>query len=161
VELVSEEGDTIGLVSRAEAHSDASYLHRVVHVLVFDEQGRLLVQKRSMNKDVGPGLWDVSVGGHVIPGELPLEAAYREMKEELGIEFVDLHFLYDHIFYGEEESEFVSTYECTYTGKIFFDHDEIEAIRLMDFEEIDGQLGKHVFTEHFEQEYVLYQELSS
>lgn len=161
VELVSEEGDTVGVVSRAEAHSDTSYLHRVVHVLVFDDVGRLLVQKRSMNKDVGPGLWDVSVGGHVVPGELPAEAAYREMKEELGIEFADIRFLYNHVFYGQEESEFVSTFECTYNGKVFFDHDEIDEIRYMDFDEIDSQLGKKVFTEHFEQEYVLYQELTS
>jgi len=161
VELVSEDGETIGMVSRSEAHSDVSYLHRVVHVLVFDDRGQLLLQKRSMNKDVAPGLWDVSVGGHVIPGETPEEAAARELREELGIEFVDIRFLYNHVFYGLEESEFVSTYQCSYSGKIFFNEQEIDEVHFMNFDEIDDQLGKGFFTEHFEDEYVLYQELFS
>jgi len=60
--------------------------------MVFNKQGDLLLQKRSMSKDIGPGKWDTSVGGHVNPGEDVYSAAVREMDEELGIVLSDLQF---------------------------------------------------------------------
>lgn len=45
----------------------------------------MLLQKRSKNKDSHPGLWDISAAGHVDSGETPLEAAVREVEEEIGI----------------------------------------------------------------------------
>lgn len=59
--------------------------HRmVVHVCVFDSRGRLLIQRRTMEKTVWPGRWDVSVGGGVDAGETSRRAAEREFREELG-----------------------------------------------------------------------------
>ena len=43
------------------------------------------MQKRSMQKRVFPGKWSVT-GGAVDPGEQPLDAMYRECKEELGVD---------------------------------------------------------------------------
>jgi isopentenyldiphosphate isomerase len=83
LEVVDKYGNVLKLAKRSEIHRNPSLIHRVVHVLVFDKKGRLLLQKRSLNKDVAPGKWDTSVGGHVNPGEDILEAAKREMKEEL------------------------------------------------------------------------------
>jgi len=60
--------------------------HRAVHALVFDQQNRIYIQKRSMSKDTNPGLWDTSVGGHLDSGESYDEALIRETHEELGIE---------------------------------------------------------------------------
>src|SRR3990172_7021722 len=85
LEVVDKDGNVLGLAKRSEIHGNPSLVHRVVHVLVFNSKGDLLLQKRSMNKDVAPGTWDTSVGGHVNPGEDIPEAARREMKEELGI----------------------------------------------------------------------------
>lgn len=56
-----------------------------VHVLIFNSEGKLLIQKRSMKKDRWPGLWDISVSGDVISGETSRDAAIREAREELGI----------------------------------------------------------------------------
>src|ERR1700686_4931160 len=84
IEIVDTEGSTIGIRRRSEVHGNPSLLHKVVHVLVFNDAGNLLLQKRSMNKDVAPGKWDTSVGGHVSPSEDLKTAALREMKEELG-----------------------------------------------------------------------------
>ena len=85
LEVVDKNGNVLELAKRSEIHGNPSLLHRVVHILVFDGKGRILLQKRSLNKDVAPGKWDTSVGGHVNPGEDILDAAKREMKEELGI----------------------------------------------------------------------------
>lgn len=60
-------------------------LHRAVHILVFNELGELLLQKRSAWKDREPGKWDSSAAGHLEPGESYANAAVRETDEELGI----------------------------------------------------------------------------
>jgi 16S rRNA (adenine1518-N6/adenine1519-N6)-dimethyltransferase len=59
--------------------------HRAVHMLLFNSQGELFLQKRSMWKDRNPGLWDSSAAGHVDSGENYIQAAHRELQEELGI----------------------------------------------------------------------------
>lgn len=74
-----------GLATRREIH-EAGLLHRAVHAVVSDGNGRVLLQKRSARKDSFPGWWDISVGGHVGPGETYAEAIVREVAEELGLE---------------------------------------------------------------------------
>jgi isopentenyldiphosphate isomerase len=63
--------------------------HLVVHICVFNREGQMLIQLRSKNKVLWPGLWDVSVGGAAQKGDSSWLAAQRELAEELGI-VVDL-----------------------------------------------------------------------
>jgi len=121
-------------------------------VLVFDGKGRLLLQKRSRKKDLGPGLWDVSVGGHVRPGEGDEEAARRETREELGIEASGLVPLHGYVFRGRRESEYVVAFRMTHGGPFFPDPDEVEELRFESLEEIRRDLGRGRYTENFETE---------
>lgn len=41
-----------------------------VYVFVFDKKGRLLIQRRSSAKKIGPNQWDLSVAEHLSKGEL-------------------------------------------------------------------------------------------
>ncbi len=150
---VDEAGRVTGLASREELHRSPSLIHRVVHVLVFDTHGRLLLQKRSMNKDVAPGKWDTSVGGHLHPGEDVLDAACREMQEELGVEPPALDFLYQYLFRNHRESELVATYRCVRNGPFSFNAAEIEEVRFWEVAEIRSRLGTGIFSEHFETEF--------
>jgi len=59
--------------------------HRAVFIAVVDGMGRLLVHRRSPAKDVWPGWCDIAVGGVVGAGETYLEAAHRELAEEIGV----------------------------------------------------------------------------
>ena len=72
--IVDEKGNVIGSASRKECHSGTKKLHPVVHLHVFDSEGRLFLQKRAENKDIQPGKWDTSVGGHIDYGETVGEA---------------------------------------------------------------------------------------
>ena len=82
---VVDENDVVQEVrQRGEIHS-LGLLHRAVHVLVFDGQGRLYLQRRSANKDTHPGKWTTSASGHVDPDEDYAGAATRELAEELGL----------------------------------------------------------------------------
>lgn len=152
LEVVDRSGNVIGLARRSEVHSDPSLIHRVVHVLVFDGEGRLLLQKRSGSKDVAPGKWDTSVGGHVAPGEDMGEAARREMEEELGVSDFELTFLYSYLFSGVEETEFVYTFSCIHAGPFQYNKAEIDAVEFRDLDEIRSSLGRGLFSRHFERE---------
>jgi len=156
LEVVNERGEVLRTLPRSQIHGNPSLLHRVVHVLVFDPEGRLILQKRSLDKDVAPGKWDTSVGGHVNAGETLAEALHREMKEELGIEAQDPEFLYSYIHSNEYESELVYTYRIIYDGEIRFHKREIDEIRPWDLNEIRQSLGKGVFSDNFEHEFMTY-----
>jgi isopentenyl-diphosphate delta-isomerase type 1 len=152
LEILNGEGNVIGRAPRSEVHGNPALIHRVVHVLVFDCRGRLLLQKRSLHKDVAPGKWDTSVGGHVNPGEDIGDAALREAKEELGINRVELRFLYRYLFSNRIESELVSTFSCIYEGEIHFNSAEIDEVRYWTLQDIRDNLGAGSFSGHFESE---------
>jgi len=154
-DIIDSSGKIIGKSSREECHSDKSLAHRVVHVLVFNSKGELFLQKRSMNKDIQPGKWDTSVGGHLHFGETFEQAVCREMKEELGI-IAPVKYLYDYWMYSQVETEYVRTYMCIYDKTFNFDPDEIDEGRFWNREEIEKNIGKSIFTPNFEQEYEKY-----
>ena len=153
LEIVDRDGKAIGQATRAAVHANPALLHRVVHVLIFDNAGRLLLQRRSMNKDVAPGRWDTSVGGHINPGEKPLAAAAREMREELGISGPAPEFLYEYLFTNRRESELVSTFRCTHEGAMNFNRDEIDEVSFWQICDIQSALGNGILSAHFEQEF--------
>ena len=57
----------------------------VVHLLLFDKQGRFLVQKRVENKSSWCDMWDISLGGIAQAGDDSRSAVTREAEEELGL----------------------------------------------------------------------------
>jgi isopentenyl-diphosphate Delta-isomerase len=81
--VVDENDREIGAQSRRLIH-ERKLLHRAVHVLVYDKDENLLIQKRSAKKDTYPLHWEC-VGGHLGPGEKYQDAAIRELDEELGL----------------------------------------------------------------------------
>ncbi len=160
-EIVDDDDQVIGLRPRSECHGNPDLVHRVSHVLVFNSAGNLLLQKRSLLKDVQPGKWDTSVGGHVDPGENYLQAAYREMEEELGVTGQPLKVLYSSKIRNNFESENVMTYLVVYDGKICFNRTEIDEIRFWTPSEIDEALGRGILTPNFEEEWQLWLDYSA
>lgn len=57
----------------------------IVHVCIFDENSRMLIQKRTPNKRSWANLWDLTISGAVSSGETSQLAAHRELLEELGV----------------------------------------------------------------------------
>jgi isopentenyldiphosphate isomerase len=161
LEIVNEAGDIIGIAPRSVIHGNPSLIHRVVHVLVFGPDGKLLLQKRSMSKDVAPGRWDTSVGGHVGVGEGLSFSAKREMEEELGITGCDVEYLYTYTHVNTYETELVTTYCCTYSGGIRFNREEIDEVRFWSLEEIREAMGKGILSGNFEHEIRSYLDLQT
>ncbi|MFE5833300.1 MULTISPECIES: isopentenyl-diphosphate Delta-isomerase [unclassified Streptomyces] len=85
LELVDEDGRTIGTAEKLAAHQAPGQLHRAFSVFLFDESGRLLLQRRALGKYHSPGVWSNTCCGHPYPGEAPFAAAARRTFEELGV----------------------------------------------------------------------------
>lgn len=152
-DLVDEAGEIVGKARRSACHGNPELLHQAVHVFVVNGKGDVFLQKRSASKDIQPGKWDTSVGGHVDLGEAPDMAARREAREELGIEAAHPEFLYRYLWRTEVESERIQTYWLRHEGPFRLHPEEIDEGGFWSPDAIDGQLGTGVFTPNFETEW--------
>ena len=70
---------------RGEATPEG-YYRMVIHICIFNSQGKMLIQHRQPFKSGWSDMWDVSVGGSAVAGDSSSQAAHRELLEELGLE---------------------------------------------------------------------------
>ena len=84
LEVYDAKGNPTGVSKTREAiHRDGDW-HLAFFCWIMTKERRVLVQRRSLEKDVWPGMWDASAAGHVRFGE-GLSGALREIQEELGV----------------------------------------------------------------------------
>ena len=96
IDVLDENGNKLGIVKdKKQIYLDSDY-HRTVHIWIINSNNEILVQKRNLKKGTYPGLWAISVAGHVRSGETSIEAALRELKEEIGqkLKSDDLKYLF-------------------------------------------------------------------
>lgn len=149
--IVDEQGNIVGAATRGECHSGSKLLHPVIHLHVFNSKGELYLQKRPEWKDIQPGKWDTSVGGHVDLGESVEMALKREANEELGITEFTPESMTHYVFESARERELVFVHRTVFDGEIT-PSEELDGGRFWTVNEIKENLGKGVFTPNFEQE---------
>ena len=156
--LVDPQGNVVGSARRSQVHGDPSLMHPVVHCIVRDSAGNLLLQLRSLSKDVQPGRWDTSVGGHVGVGESIETAVVREVSEELGVSVAlsMLRFLYRYVMRSAIETELVHSYLLEHQGPFTAEPGDIDELRFWSLDAIRASLGAGVFTPNFEDEFARY-----
>lgn len=150
--IVDEQGNIIDAATRAECHNGSKLLHPVVHLHLFDKDGRLYLQKRPEWKDIQPGKWDTAVGGHVDLGENIHQALRREVEEEIGLTEFEPVLLKQYIFESDRERELVNAFKAV-SSEPPKPSSELDEGRFWTKEEILASLGKNVFTPNFESEY--------
>ncbi len=85
IDILTPEGNPTGKTAlKSEAHKNG-WFHATVHIWLFTKDEKILLQKRALTKKVFPGLWDISVAGHIGAGESILSSAKREVFEEIGL----------------------------------------------------------------------------
>jgi isopentenyl-diphosphate Delta-isomerase len=85
VELVDRAGTASGSCSVAEAHTAPGRRHRAFSVLLYDSDGRVLLQQRAADKTRFPFRWSNTCCGHPAPGQDTATAASRRLADEFGI----------------------------------------------------------------------------
>jgi isopentenyldiphosphate isomerase len=154
LQLVDSSGRPAGSAPRAACHGNPELIQAVVHLYLYDPEGRLYLQKRSRNKDTCPGLWDSSVGGHLGSGETPEHALEREAREELGIalgQLRDLRPLPGYLTRTDWESEYVFPFRAVFDDLPRPNPEEIEEGRFEPPAAIRRRIAERPgeFTPHF------------
>jgi isopentenyl-diphosphate Delta-isomerase len=83
--LVDPLGTVLGEAEVTAAHRAPGMLHLACSAVVFDPEGRVLMQRRADHKPTFGGLWSNTCCTHPFPGETPHVAAERRLREELGL----------------------------------------------------------------------------
>ena len=155
VVLISENDEVLGLMDKMQAHENG-LLHRAFSVFLFNEKGEVLLQKRAAEKYHSPNQWTNAVCSHPREGETYLEAAQRRLKEELGIEAMELspkfHFIYKADVGGNLwEHELDHVFTGNYDGNFSLNDEEVSEIRYIAMEALDAEMESNPenFTEWF------------
>jgi len=134
--LVDENDNVLGSISRQEAHQSPDKIHRAVSVILTNEAGQILLQKRSLKKDTEPGKWTVTSSGHVTYPDSYEVSAERELQEEMGIT-TNLTFFAKSLMIGKSEKEIESIFIGHYEGTPEnFDRDEVSEVKWVTKDEL-------------------------
>ena len=128
-DIVNEKDEIVGKISENEQKSVKPSQLRFINIIIINNDNMIVVPKRSSNRKLFPNCYDFSVGGHVNSGENYEEAAYRELKEELGIKNVKLKEIAYFSPYDSDSNTFQKVYLLKYNSEIYdYDRDGIEKI---------------------------------
>jgi isopentenyl-diphosphate Delta-isomerase len=110
--LLSEDGSDIGTAPKSSVHHASTPLHLAFSCYLFDDQDRLLVTQRALDKATFPGVWTNSVCGHPAPGERLEDAVRRRAADELGLSVRDLRLVLPRFTYRAEMDGIVEHEMC-------------------------------------------------
>ncbi len=123
--------------------------HLVVHCVLFNSKGEMLIQKRQPFKDGWPGMWDVTVGGSAVMGEDSKTAVTREVWEEIGLwhEFSGVPSMTVTFDTGFDDI-WVITRDDIDINTLHLQESEVEQVRWATVEEIKQMIAEKTFIEY-------------
>src|SRR3989344_974108 len=112
LDIVNKDDEVIGKEERGTIY-EKSHIHRIVHVLVFNDLGEIALQKRADDASYRPKHWGSTAAGHVKSGETYEQAASRELIEEAGIA-TPIEFLNKYYYEAEGKQKFLALFRATW-----------------------------------------------
>jgi len=144
VDIVDEHDRVIATVTRAEMRR-RRLRHRCTFVVVRTSDGGVLVHRRSEDKDLWPGAWDLAAGGVVTSGEDWEPAARRELAEEVGITGVELEPIGSGAYNDDHVDEVARMWTVTWDGPVSFDDGEVVEAHVVTLDELRTRLDRDPF----------------
>lgn len=144
VVLLDAEGQPCGTAPRATVHGVQTPLHLAFSTYLFDDDGRVLMTRRALQKLTWPGVWTNACCGHPRPGEAFEDAIVRRVAQELGATVSDVRIVLPDFRYeavdasGIRENEICPVFAATVTGPLdpdpteVMDHRWVEPAHLAD-----------------------------
>ncbi|OGK16242.1 hypothetical protein A2774_04630 [Candidatus Roizmanbacteria bacterium RIFCSPHIGHO2_01_FULL_39_12c] len=139
--VVDKNDRIIGYKTRYECHHNNKLIHRGIGVILFNSADEILLQKRSRAKDLFPGYYSIATGGHVAKGETYLQAAKRELLEELGIR-ARLNLISKFIIKSERECEMNTIFKGVHNGPFKLDPDEVDKVEFFPKDRVRSLINK-------------------
>ncbi|GAA4014304.1 isopentenyl-diphosphate Delta-isomerase [Allokutzneria multivorans] len=143
VELVDARGRTLGECPVEEAHLPPGRLHRAFSIMLFDDQDRVLLQRRALSKSRFPGLWANTCCSHPAAGEDVAESARKRLDEEMGLHVDSLRELGTFVYQAldgqgaaEHEFDHVLVGELDASARTAPDREEIEELAWVPYLEL-------------------------
>jgi len=135
VVLVDEHDNAVGIMEKMEAHQKG-LLHRAFSILLFNNKGEMLLQKRASQKYHSGGLWTNTCCSHPLPGETMTNATSRKLKQEMGID-TNIEFAFKFIYKSPldkdlVEHEFDHVFIGTFNGTPSINKEEVEDWKFID-----------------------------
>lgn len=87
IDIINEQDEIVSQEEIESAHQ-RGLLHRSVHVLIVDPQGRLFCRQRKLDSPRYPGFWSTAVGAHLTSGQSYEAEARSALQATLGISCV-------------------------------------------------------------------------
>ncbi len=140
LDIVDDNNQVTGKADRKEIY-DKNLPHRIVHVLVFNSSGEMLVQLSSRQKSFRPNYWGTSAGGHVMSGESYEQAATRELKEEIGVEGKLEPFCEELYVHEGKLKKFIKVFRTVIDEGFDLKKDEVEKIGFFPLEVIQDMVN--------------------
>lgn len=146
LDILDEQGNKTGIARPyLEAH-EKGLIHTAVHIWIVNSKKEILIQKREKNRRFFPEHWDISTAGHVSAGQTNIEAAIREVREELGLDFQESDFhllctlwtdslLNNGAFINREFNPVYVVRTDIDVSQIKIQKEEVEAVKLLSLEE--------------------------
>ena len=149
IDEVDAADEKIGRIRRVDALVKARGF-RVVHVLVFNRNGELLLQKLGRHRERNPLRWGSSVAGYLRAGESYLHAARRRLREEIGLTTI----LKKHgsIAMNDQEAiKFITVYTTQAAHPSIRESEHIEALEFWPWQKVSRSLARtpDIFTKTF------------
>lgn len=135
VAIVDEQNHLIGSAPRSKMRAQR-LIYRATYILVLSSRRELLLQKRTMAKDMYPGWYDPACGGVVLAGESYAQCAARELEEELGVCDTPPRFLFDFYYADVTNRVWGRAYACVHDGPFALQATEIEDARFCPIEHV-------------------------
>jgi isopentenyl-diphosphate delta-isomerase len=117
--LVDDHNQPIGSADIYECHVTHPQLHRALSIFLFDELGRILLQRRSAHKLLWPGFWSNSCCTHPRVGEDTHSRALQRLQEELAVQATTIEFAFSFVYRAVFEEIGVEHEYCeVFTGNL-------------------------------------------
>ncbi len=160
IDIVDEFGEFTGEVLEKDLAHSLGKWHVTAHIWIYNSKGEILFQKRALVKSTFPGLWDISVAGHISSGETVEVGAYREVLEEIGLDIniddLEKIFVFKESHYHESNdwynNEFHHVFLYKFEGSVDelkLQEEEVDEVRFIGLGSLKEELSNPILSKGF------------